>query len=723
MKLLIVESPGKIKKLNSILKNDGFIVKASVGHVSDLPRKELSIDIKNGFKPKYEISKDKSSVVNDLKKAVEKVGAENVILAADEDREGEAIAFHLANLLKLDLKHNNRITFNSITKDAILEALKKPRTVALDLVRAQEARRVIDRMVGYIISPILWNKLNVNQQGLSAGRVQSPALKLVVEQHQKQLDYFKTEQSSAYKYTAVFQTDSEDKISARLVTELDEQPENFEELFSKQFTSDFSISDVKEEETLSKPQAPFITSTLQQDASKRFKIKVADVMKIAQKLYEGGFITYLRTDSPTLSPEAQEKVKTAIIGQFGEDYYLENKFKSKGDAQEAHECIRPARFDFSEDDLKDLSEIEKKIFQLIKDCALASQMQPAKFNKSTIEISNGDYTYQSVTSSLVFEGYKRQYDEIPDDEEEKDDEVSIKPEIGQKLKAESFTAKENLPAFPKSYNEATLVEQLEKLGIGRPSTYAAILTNILGKQYIVIGDNAGNKYPLKQFVYTSSGLSSTSKDKAIGSAKNVLIPSETGIILSNFLEKHFTEIFDYKFTANIEKEFDEIVSNKTNYLSVVSGFYKNLEDSLDKVTTNVADVERPKNYKELGDFEGGKVVVGNGKHGFYAALDKGEKEREFASLDKSIAELNDITLEMAIEALKKKREGGSKPSNVIKEFSKDFKIINGKYGPCILKGKDFTPIFKDKQEKAAELTKEECLEIIKSYKEYKKKKK
>lgn len=720
MKLLIVESPGKIKKLNSILKNEGIMVKASVGHVSDLPKKQLGVDVEDNFKPFYEISKDKSKVVKELIEATKKVGKENVILAADEDREGEAIAYHLAKLLKLDFKQNNRITFNSITKDAILGALKNPRTVAMDLVRAQEARRVIDRLVGYTISPILWKKLQANQAGLSAGRVQSAALKLVVEQHKAQIAYFNTEQESSYKYSATFIIKGAN-ILAKLVS-LDVLGTDAEKNLASIFDNIYKVSDIKEEEVFSKPQPPFITSTLQQDASKRFKIKVADVMKIAQKLYEGGFITYLRTDSPTLSPEAQDKVKKAVIDRFGESYYSENKFKSKGSAQEAHECIRPARFDFSEDELSSLPELERKVFNLISDRAFASQMQPAKFNKLTITISGGDYVFESSTRTLLFDGYKALYNELSEEKEEEGGTISVKPEIGTETHMYSITANENLPAFPKSYNEATLVKQLENLSIGRPSTYAAILSNILGKRYISIGSSKGKAYNLKQFTFSSDGLTQKNNKKNVGMANNILIPSDTGILLSEFLDEHFTQIFNYRFTANIENCFDEIVNGNSSYNSVVGEFYRNLQGSISEVAKSIKDFEKPKNFKELGEIEGKKIIAGNGKFGVYVKLETGEEKPLFANVG-GVKDFNDVTLEMAIEAIKKKKEGGSKPSNVIKEFSKDFKIIKGKFGPCILKGKSFFPIQKSKQEKAAELTKEECEGFIKDYKEYKKKNK
>lgn len=718
-KLLIVESPGKIKKIKKYL-GDSWDVKASVGHICDLPKKELGIDKANNFKPTYVVSEDKKNVIKDLSFAIKSSGKDNVYLATDEDREGEAISFHICRNLGLDYRTTKRVTFNEITEKAILAAIQKPRTIDIPLVSAQEARRVIDRLVGFEISPILWKKIK-SDTPLSAGRVQSVAVKLVVEREKDILNF---QSNSTFKVSGQFLTPGSNILKASASFSFKTAEEAKQYLLSTQDKT-FSISSVAKEPKKTNPSAPFSTSTLQQDANKKLKFPVVKTMEIAQKLYEAGHITYMRTDSVNLSETAIEMLSEFIKKTYGNDYLEVRKFKNKNEsAQEAHEAIRPTNFDNPE---IDASEDEKALYALIYMRAVASQMRAKETDITTITIaqSSGEI-FQAKASLVTFDGFTRAYSEIEEEESnDEDEEAEIKEALksGDKLELSSIVAKESFTKPKARFSEAELVKELEAKGIGRPSTYGSILKNIKDvRKYIQLGKVEGKKLQGLEFFFEKGNLTEKKINTTIGQASGKLIPNDIAFTLIDFLEQEFSRVMDYQFTANCEDNFDKIASGKDKYVSVVREFYSELSSCLSKAESNHDDVEgRQRKTTDLGVFENKQVSVGKGEHGVYIR----HNDKFYNVADAT--EPDSVNLDLAIKIITEKREADKKrkeekEANTLHVFGK-FKVIQGQYGPYITNGKDTAPFPKWDLDKMAEYDEAKCKEAVKNYKAFKKKKK
>lgn len=614
MKLLIVESPGKIKKIKSILGSD-WDVAASIGHIRDLPKKSLGIDKSNNYELLYEISEDKKAVVSGLRSKVNRVGVENVYLATDEDREGEAISFHLCEVLGLSTKTTKRVTFNEITATAVSTAINNPRKVDMDLVHAYECRRAIDRLVGFEISPVLWEFIK-GQKGLSAGRVQSPAVRMIV-QREREIKKF----SDTFKFiiTGSFLTHNNELLKARL-----QGVELQNEIMANGYLNGckektFKISVVTKERIGKNPEAPFSTSSLQQDAYKKFKFPVKKTMDLAQKLYESGMITYMRTDSVNLSQDAVNEAKEYIEKKFGKEYFSKRTFKNKSEnAQEAHEAIRPTHFNQIE---SNIGIDEDKLYNLIFHRALASQMAATTLDKTTILIENNrdKDLFVSTASVIVFDGYLKGYGEIidPDDNDNddgKDNDNTLKflVEKGNILKYSFIRAAQTFGNPPKRYDEASLINELEKKEIGRPSTYASILTTIKTREYIKTDTIKGKKVNIVIFELAGGQLKKKESSQTIGGDKNKFIPTEAGEIIVKFLELHFTEMIQYEFTASIEKRFDDIMEKKDTYLDVINIFDKDL---IEQITTTMNSGEAKQNLQKTKGLACPKCKIGEMKPG------------------------------------------------------------------------------------------------------------
>lgn len=574
MKLLIVESPNKIKKLKTIL-GEGWEVAASVGHIRDLPLKELGIDKANSYKLSYSVMDNKKKVVQNLQLKVKAAGAENVYLATDPDREGEAISYHLCRELHLSIATVHRVTFNEITDKAVKSAVGNPRKLDLALVAAQESRRCIDRMVGYEVSPILWQFIK-GHSGLSAGRVQSVAVRLVADREEVITSF-----GDKFKFavSGSFLTVHNEKLNARLN--------------GKNFTAEaeaanyldgckpkkFFVGEISTEETQKEPQAPFSTSVFQQEAFKKLKLSAAKAMELAQKLFEAGLITYMRTDSINISEEAVADARTHIEAHYGPKYFQRHIFKNKNDlAQEAHEAIRPTHF---ETITSGLGADEEKIYQLIFLRTLSSQMAAARYNNTTITILNDkdEDKFLSTASVLLFDGFLKAYEETEEtDGEDEDEESTLKYPVEQdeNLIVNRIKAMQKFDRPPKRFDEASLIKELEKRGIGRPSTYAAILAVITGKAYIKVDSSLGKKLPVITLELALGAIKKTSSNQTLGADKNKFFPTDPGRVIVTFLKRHFSEIIDYEFTAKIEGDFDRISEKKDNYLSVIQNFDQRL---------------------------------------------------------------------------------------------------------------------------------------------------
>jgi len=721
-KLLIVESPGKIKKIQEFL-GDGWEVKASIGHICDLPLKELGIEKDNGFKLHYQVTDEKKDVVKNLSLAVNRVGKQNVYLATDPDREGEAISFHLCRNLGLNYKDAHRITFQEITKNAVLSAISKPRTIDLKLVSAQEARRAIDRLVGFEISPLLWRKIK-SDSALSAGRVQSVAVKLVVER-EKEISNFASHYY--FRVSATFITPGQNKLKA-LATQTHagaNQARTFlEGLLSKSFT----ITSILKEPVRTLPQPPFSTSTLQQDANKKLNFSVSKTMQIAQKLYEAGHITYMRTDSVNLSQTAIDELSTFIVKTYGQQYLEVRKFKNKNEAaQEAHEAIRPSHFEHTS---IDGTPDEKKLYNLIYLRAVASQMQSKRSEVTTITIHStpGHDEFKAKASVVSFDGFTKAYGEDHDETDDQDGEqdtveITEKLKEGAALKLESLAAKQSY-AKPKSrYTEATLVKALEALGIGRPATYTQIMKTIKDtRKYIIEGDSPGNKFDALTILYENGRFTEKSGTITIGQAKSKLLPAPIAFDLIAFLESGFARIMDYTFTATCEDAFDKIAEGKGNYLSVVQNFYTELEKSMTTANQLHPDLQpRERKTIDVGEFEKKIIRAGKNERGVYII----HKDKFFAVPD--ILEPQDVTLAKAIATIQDARAGekqhqAQQEANTINTFGK-YKIIQGKFGPYITDGKINAQIPKWDLENISRFDESKCKEIVKAYKAYKRKQK
>ena len=563
--LVIVESPAKAKTIQKFL-GDGYEVKSSFGHIRDLQDKKLSVDVEKGFTPEYVVPADKKKVVGELRKAAEK--ASTVWLASDEDREGEAISWHLFETLGLKKEQTRRIVFHEITKDAIVNAVRNPRSIDMNLVNAQQARRVLDRLVGFELSPILWRKI---QPKLSAGRVQSVALRLVVER-EKEIMAFRNE--AYYKVEAVFHPDGYAE-SVKVKAILDTRFKTIDE--ARGFLQDcigaaFTVSDVEKKEANRFPAAPFTTSTLQQEAARKLRFPVSTTMRVAQSLYERGLITYMRTDSTNLSSLALGTARKFIIENFGEEYSKTRQFKthSKG-AQEAHEAIRPT---FIENTEIEGTAQEQKLYNLIWKRTVASQMADAKVLNTTLKIASDKRPekFNAQATQVLFDGFLKIYMEGTDNQESEEDEVML-PDLqtGTRMTDKGILAECKFTAAPQRYSEATLVKKLEELGIGRPSTYApTIATLTTGRGYIVKGDKEGKKVVVNDLELKDGIIKDVTRTESIGAERGKLLPQEIGMIVTDYLEKYFTDIVDYDFTANVEKDFDQIAGGNLVWNEVIA---------------------------------------------------------------------------------------------------------------------------------------------------------
>lgn len=692
--LVIVESPAKAKTIQKFL-GDGYEVKSSFGHIRDLQDKKLSVDVEKGFTPEYVVPADKKKVVGELRKAAEK--ASTVWLASDEDREGEAISWHLFETLGLKKEQTRRIVFHEITKDAIVNAVRNPRSIDMNLVNAQQARRVLDRLVGFELSPILWRKI---QPKLSAGRVQSVALRLVVER-EKEIMAFRNE--AYYKVEAVFHPDGYAE-SVKVKAILDTRFKTIDE--ARGFLQDcigaaFTVSDVEKKEANRFPAAPFTTSTLQQEAARKLRFPVSTTMRVAQSLYERGLITYMRTDSTNLSSLALGTARKFIIENFGEEYSKTRQFKthSKG-AQEAHEAIRPT---FIENTEIEGTAQEQKLYNLIWKRTVASQMADAKVLNTTLKIASDKRPekFNAQATQVLFNGFLKIYMEGTDNQESEEDEVML-PDLqtGTRMTDKGILAECKFTAAPQRYSEATLVKKLEELGIGRPSTYApTIATLTTGRGYIVKGDKEGKKVVVNDLELKDGTVKDVTRTESIGAERGKLLPQEIGMIVTDYLEKYFTDIVDYDFTANVEKDFDQIAGGNLVWNEVIAGFYSPFHKKVEEVLNdgNYSHVS-----KDLGtDGDGNRFVAKFGKFGPF--IQKGEGENvQYASLGKGQL-IEDLTLEDALKLFQL-------PRTVGKYKDVDVVALKGRFGPFIKYGdKNFSiPRGKD----PLTITLEECSGII-----------
>jgi DNA topoisomerase-1 len=742
--LVIVESPAKAKTIEKFLGKD-FQVKSSMGHIRDLAKEDLGIDIKNNFKPNYIVPPDKKKIVTELKELVKK--SKTVWLASDEDREGEAIAWHLSEELKLTKDNTKRIVFHEITKEAILHAIENFRTIDQNLVNAQQARRILDRLVGFEISPILWRKV---RPSLSAGRVQSVAVRLIVER-EREIIGFKS--ISAFRVIADFEVKDKSNKVYHLKAELDERfPDKAKAtaFLEKCKKATFTIANVVKKPAKKSPSPPFTTSTLQQEASRKLGYSVSQTMTIAQHLYEAGLITYMRTDSVNLSNTALTAAEKTIAKEFGKDYVnIRNyKTKSKG-AQEAHEAIRPT---YIENQFVEGNNTEKRLYELIWKRTIASQMSDARLEKTTatIAVSGQKEKFIAEGEVLKFDGFLKVYMESSDDEPEEKDEVLLPPiEEGMILPYFSITATERFTHYPPRYTEASLVKKLEELGIGRPSTYAPTISTIQQRGYVIKEERPGKERKFSVVSLADNQIREQVNTEITGAEKGKLFPDNIGMIVNDFLVEHFAEILDYNFTASVEKEFDEIADGKLNWNDMIGRFYgsfhKKVEETLSQKEVTKAErllgtdpesgksvftrmarfgavaqigdtngTEKPK-YAQLrkgqniesitleealglfklprliGQFEDSDVSVSTGRFGPYAL-----HKSKFYSLRKGDDPYT-VDLDQAIEIILEKREKDS--NKLILQFEKDkeLSVLNGRWGPYISYKKD---------------TYDECMKII-----------
>lgn len=665
--LVIVESPAKAKTIEGFLGKD-FIVKSSFGHVRDLPEKGLSIDIDNGFKPSYVVSDDKKKIVDELSKLSKK--AETVWLATDEDREGEAISWHLKEALNLDSKRTKRITFNEITKNAILRAIEEPRDIDYNLVNAQQARRVLDRLVGFELSPVLWKKV---KPSLSAGRVQSVAVRLIVER-EKEIQAFKS--TSFYRTVAIFKVDNalmKAELNKRFETQKDALA--FVEACKN---ASFTIADLVKKPGKKSPSAPFTTSTLQQEASRKLGFSVARTMSVAQKLYEAGHITYMRTDSVNLSDTALDAAKKEITKLFGANYSNPKKYttKSKG-AQEAHEAIRPT---YMNNQTAGSDPAEQRLYDLIWKRTVASQMADAQLERTTvtIDVSGRKENFIAEGEVIKFDGFLKVYMEGSDEETDGENTEGMLPPMktGQKLQYNEITSTQRFTHHPPRYTEASLVKKLEELGIGRPSTYAPTISTIQKRTYVVKEDREGTKRAYDNIVLKGGQVKQEKKEENTGAEKSKMFPTDIGILVTEFLMQYFDDIMDYGFTASVEKEFDEIAEGALKWNEMIRKFYKPFHKD---VETTLEKSEKVTGERVLGkDPVSGKPVIARiGRFGPMIQIGEvsDEEKPRFASLRKEQS-IQTITFEEAMELFKLPREVGMYEGKKV--------VANiGRFGPYI----------------------------------------
>lgn len=755
--LVIVESPAKAKTIEKFLGKD-FHVTSSMGHIRDLAKKDFGIDINKNYSPQYIVPDDKKKIVAELKKLVK--DSKVVWLASDEDREGEAIAWHLAQVLKLDAKNTRRIVFHEITEKAIKDSLKEYRAIDQDLVNAQQARRILDRLVGFELSPVLWKKVKPQ---LSAGRVQSVAVRLTVEREREIINFKST---SSYRVRGSFNIDgTKSLLNAELNKRFDKE-KDANTFLEKCKDADFTVSSVTKKPTKKSPAAPFTTSTLQQEASRKLGYSVSQTMAVAQRLYEAGHITYMRTDSVNLSDLAVNAAKKVIEEEYGSEYSKTRSYKTKAKgAQEAHEAIRPTYLEKRSISGKNN---EERLYELIWKRTVASQMSDAKLEKTTVDVkvSNASELFIAQGEVLKFEGFLKVYIESTDDEPEEEEKGLLPPiKEGQSLLRNQINATQRFTKWPPRYTEASLVRKLEELGIGRPSTYAPTISTIQNRGYVLKEDRPGKEREYVVITLDPKGIKKEIKTEIAGNEKAKLFPDNIGMIVNDFLLEHFKEIMDFNFTAKVEKDFDEIAAGKLDWAKMIDLFYKPFHNH---VETTLEVSEYTKGEKELGvDPESGKQVIARmGRYGpviqigekneetgekpKFASMLKGQHietitldeamslfqlprslgeyegkemtvaigrfgpyvrhDNKFVSLKKNIDDPYTVSAERAIELIEEKREKDR--NKFIKTFDDepDLQVLNGRWGPYIAYQKKNFKIPKGTE--ATELTKEDCMKII-----------
>ena len=759
--LVIVESPAKAKTIEKFLGED-FKVMSSFGHIRDLDKKNDGVD-PDTFQPHYEIPADKQKVVSELRAAAKK--AETIWLASDEDREGEAISWHLAEVLKLDPATARRIVFHEITKPAILDAIAHPRTIDLNLVDAQQARRVLDRVLGFRLSPVLWRKVRRN---LSAGRVQSVTVRLIVER-EREIEAFQAE--SAFRVTAFFGVPGDNGQTVSLKAELNHRFTTIDEVnafLENCKTAEFRIESLTTKPAKRTPAPPFTTSTLQQEAARKFGYAVASTMRIAQNLYESGLITYMRTDSMNLSTLCLDTAEPVIAERMGANYHKRRNYhtKSKG-AQEAHEAIRPT--DMSREDISGTPQ-ERKLYNLIWKRTLASQMADAQLEKTTavISVSGSEYQFAATGEVVKFDGFLRLYRESVEENEGDSEESGLLPPMseGQVLQRQIITAQERFTQAPARYSEASLVHKLEELGIGRPSTYAPTISTIQKREYVAKGESEGKARSFVMATLDGNDISTETRTENFGSNRGKLVPTDTGIVVNDFLLSHFPEFMDYNFTAKVEHDFDRVAEGEEEWTNIIRSFCETFNPQVDRVMAERSETRvgerhlgtepesgRPVSVKigrfgpmvqigggegdeetpkfaslktgqsittitleealelfklprTVGEFEGTTVTIGAGRFGPYVLHAK-----KYTSIPKGEDPMS-VTLERAIELIEEKRAKDA--SNHLRSFEEEpeLEVLNGRYGPYIkYKGSNYR-IPKDRHGEAASLTLEECMKLI-----------
>ena len=709
--LVIVESPAKAKTIEKYLGAD-YKVMSSYGHIRDLKKKDFGVDLKT-FEPQYEIPADKRKVVTELRAQAKK--SEAVWLASDEDREGEAISWHLAEVLGLDPKETRRIVFHEITKPAILSAIEHPRHIDLNLVDAQQARRVLDRLVGFKLSPVLWRKV---RPSLSAGRVQSVAVRLIVER-EREIQQFKPE--SSYRVTAVFEVPASNGSITLLKAELNKRFATRDEaqaFLEKCKEATFTIDAITTRPTKRNPAPPFTTSTLQQEAARKLGFPVAVTMRVAQSLYESGLITYMRTDSMNLSDLCLNSCGPVISSLMGDEYHQRRTYHthSKG-AQEAHEAIRPT--DMNRQTIEGDTR-EQRLYELIWKRTIACQMADAKLERTTVNIavSETDEMFQATGEVVRFDGFLRVYRESQgDDENTNADESKLLPPMneGEALQRREVVAQQRFSQQPARYTEASLVHKMEELGIGRPSTYAPTISTIQNREYVVKGDAEGTPRSYDQLTLQSDTISETTQSENVGSNRGKLVPTDIGLVVNDFLMEYFPEIMDYNFTANVEKQFDEVAEGKENWTEMISNFYQDFEPQVERTLNE--KTEHRVGERELGvDPKSGKPVsVKIGRFGPVVQMGtpSDDEKPQFANLTKGQS-IETITLEEALELFKLPRTLGELEGQVVKANV-------GRFGPYVQIGKLFVSIPKGEDpmditlERAAELIQEKRLKEEQSH--------
>ncbi len=767
--LLIVESPAKAKTIEKILGKD-FEVKSCFGHIRDLEKNEMGIDINNGFMPRYKVQDDKKKVVKELKDSAKK--SEEVWLASDEDREGESISWHLAEVLGLNPETTKRIVFHEITKPAILKAVNNPRTINMNLVNAQQARRVLDRIVGFELSPVLWRKIGM-RGGLSAGRVQSVSVKLIVER-EREIKAFNV--TNSYKVVASLNAEENSKkINFKAEAKSLPDVKSANDFLASCQGANYTVSDLQVKPTKKTPSAPFTTSTLQQEASRKLGYSVSKTMLVAQKLYESGKITYMRTDSVNLSETAIENIKNQVTTQYGDKYFTYRKYKNKNEsAQEAHEAIRPTYMEEQTIGDADL----RALYELIWKRTMSSQMTDAVLEKTTVKINvSTNKAELTATGEIIkFDGFLRVYLESTDEdvEEENDNEESKgdarlpNMAVGQNLGFNFMTATERFTRPPARYTEASLVKKLEELGIGRPSTYAPTITTIIKRAYVEKREAGGTLRNYQVLTLKDNVIKQAEQSENVGVDKGKLMPTDLGSVVTDFLNQHFVQVMDYKFTANIEEQFDKVAEGKAQWNSIVGDFYKPFHTTVD---TTMETAERASGERALGtDATSGKPVIARmGRYGPMVQIGSSEDEDKpkfsklrpgqsietitlpeamelfnlprvvgtfedievklnegrfgpyiahdgkFYSLPKEL-DLYTVTLDECTPIIVEKRE--AKAKSTIKEFVKEkIRILDGPYGPYIKVGLRNFKISKEEQARAADITLEEAKALIQHAKE------